>query len=243
MENAIVSETNGSVAQTLCKIGGIAAILFLIYSMITMVILTVFGVQPATALECFTMLQTSRMIGLLRMDLLTAICMPLYFLIFLGIFIALKGNNRAYLVIALICVFVGVTLFMATPSVLSMMALSDKYARATTEVEKSQLIAAGEAILSADMFHGTGAMIGRFLVQVGALLFSIEMLGGKAFNKSAGYIGIAAHGLDLVHLIFMLIIPTAGDILMAIAGTLYLLWFPMVGVRLIQIGKNVPGSN
>ena len=146
--NGIITDTNGSVSPTLCKVGGIAAILFLLYSVITLVILVVFGVQPATALECFTMLQSNRVIGLLRMDLLTAICMPLYFLIFLGIFIALKGGSRAYSILALICVFVGVTLFIATPSALSMLNLSDKYTIATTEAEKSQLIAAGEALLS-----------------------------------------------------------------------------------------------
>jgi len=237
--NEATSETKDSVFKTLCKVGGIASLLFLIYSMITMVILTVFGVQPNTAIECFTMLQTNHILGLLRMDLLTAFVMPLYFLIFLGLFIALKGSDSAYSIIAIICVFVGVTLFIATPSALSMMNLSDKYAMATTEIEKNQLIAAGEAILSADMFHGTGAIIGRFLIQVGALIFSIEMLRGKTFNKFTGFVGIIAHGLDLVHLIFMLIMPAAGNILMAIAGTLYLLWFPFVGVRLIQIGKKV----
>ena len=237
-----ISETQDAVFKPLCKVGGIASLLFLIYTMITMVILTVFGVQPNTAIGCFTMLQSNRVIGLLRMDLLTAICMALYFLIFLGIFIALKGSNSAYSIMAIICVFVGVTLFIATPSALSMMDLSDKYATATTEAEKSHLISAGEAILSADMFHGTGAIIGRFLVQVGALIFSLKMVGGKIFNKFTSYVGIAAHGLDLVHLMFMLIIPATGDLLMAIAGTLYLLWFPMVGVRLIQIGKKGPVS-
>ena len=240
--NGIISETNGSVSQTLCKVGGIAALLFLLYSVITLVILTVFGVQPATALECFTMLQANRVIGLLRMDLLTAICMPLYFLIFLGIFIALKGGNRAYSILAIICVFVGVTLFIATPSALSMLDLSDKYATVTTEAEKSQLLAAGEAILSADMFHGTGPIIGRFLVEVGALIFSVEMVSGNIFSKLTAYVGIAAHGLDLVHVVFMLMIPATGDLLMVVAGTLYLLWFPLVGVRLIQIGKKVPVS-
>jgi len=127
---------------------------------------------------CFTMLQFNRVVGLLRMDLLTVICIPLYFLIFLGIFIALKCGSRAYLILAIICVFVGVTLFIATPLVLSIMNLSDKYALATTKAEISQLIAAGEALLSAGMFHGTGAIIGRFLVEMGALIFPIEMVIG-----------------------------------------------------------------
>jgi hypothetical protein len=235
--NAIMPDTNDFVFKSLSKAGGVASFIFILYSLITMVILSVFGGQPGTALEAFSMLQTNRILGLLRMDLLTVIFIPLYYLIFLGIFLALNGKNSASSIIALISVFVGVTLLLATPSVFSMMNLSDKYAIATTTTQQSQLMAAGEAILASDMWHGTGAIIGGFLIQIGALLFSFVMLRGKVFNKFTAYVGIITHGLDFAHLIFLLVIPTIGIILMAIAGTLYLLWFPLIGVRLIQIGK------
>ena len=235
--SAIMPDTNDSVFKSLCKAGGVASFIFILYSLITMVILSVFGGQPSTALEAFSMLQTNRILGLLRMDLLTVIFIPLYYLIFLGIFLALNGKNSISSIIALISVFVGVTLLLATPSVFSMMNLSDKYAMATTITQQSQLIAAGEAILASDMWHGTGAIIGSFLIQIGAFLFSFVMLRGKVFNKFTAYVGIITHGLDFAHLIFLIVIPTIGIILMAIAGTLYLLWFPLIGVRLIQIGK------
>ena len=235
------TDTIGPEIKSLCKAGGIASFVFILYSLITMVILTVFGGQPTTAIESFTLLQTNRILGLLRMDLLTVIFIPLYFLIFLGIFLALNGKDNAWSIIALISVFVGVTLLLATPSVFSLMNLSDKYAMATTETQRSQLIAAGEAILASDMWHGTGAIIGGFLIQISALIFSFVMLRGKVFNKFTAYVGIITHGLDFAHLIFLLVIPTIGITLMAIAGTLYLLWFPLIGVRLIQIGKEGSG--
>ena len=235
------TDTIGPEIKSLCKAGGIASFVFILYSLITMVILSVFGGQPSTAIESFTLLQTNRILGLLRMDLLTVIFIPLYFLIFLGIFLALNGKDNAWSIIALISVFVGVTLLLATPSVFSLMNLSDKYAMATTETQRSQLIAAGEAILASDMWHGTGAIIGGFLIQISALIFSFVMLRGKVFNKFTAYVGIITHGLDFAHLIFLLVIPTIGITLMAIAGTLYLLWFPLIGVRLIQIGKDGSG--
>jgi len=236
--NAILPDTtNDSVFCSLCKAGGIASLVFIIYSLITMVVLTVFGGQPSTALEAFSILQTNRILGLLRMDLLTVIFIPLYYLIFLGIFLALNGKKNAWAIIALVAVFVGVTLFLATPSALSMMNLSDKYATATSENQQSQLIAAGEAILASDMWHGTGAITGGILIQFGALIISILMLPGNVFNKFTAYVGIITHGLDLAHLFFLFVVPTVGVILLAIAGTLYLLWFPLIGVRLIQIGR------
>jgi len=237
--NTISPDANDSVFCSLCKAGGIASLVFIMYALVTMVVLTVFGSPPSTASEVFSMLQTNRVLGLLRMDLLTVIFIPLYYLIFLGIFLALNGKRNAWSIIALISVFVGVTLFLATPSVLSMLNLRDKYTTATNENLQNQLIAAGEAILASDMWHGTGAIVGGVLIQFGALIFSILMLPGNTFNKLTAYVGIITHGLDLAHFFFLFVVPAVGVILLAIAGTLYLLWFPLIGVRLIQIGKGV----
>jgi hypothetical protein len=235
--NSILPDTNDSVSRSLCKAGGIASFVFIIYSLLTLVILSVFGGPPSTASEAFSMLQTNRMLGLLRLDLLTVIFIPLYYLIFLGIFLALNGKKNTWSIIALLSVFVGVTLFLATPSVFSMLNLSDKYAGATSEIQQNQFIAAGEAILASDMWHGTGAIIGGILIQFGALVFSILMLPGNVFNKLTAYVGIITHGLDFAHFFFLFLIPPVGVILLAIAGTLYLLWFPLIGVRLIKIGN------
>jgi hypothetical protein len=235
--NARLPETNDSVFCSLCKAGGIASFVFIFYSLITIVILSVFGGPPSTAAEAFSMLETNRILGLLRMDLLTIIFLPLYYLIFLGIFLALNGKKNPWSIIALLSVFVGVTLFLGTPSVLSLLNLSDKYTTATSENQQNQFIAAGEAILASDMWHGTGAILGGIFIQFGALVFSILMLPGNVFNKLTAYVGIITHGLDFAHFFFLFFIPPVGVILLAIAGTLYLLWFPLIGVRLIQIGK------
>ncbi|MCB9418289.1 MAG: hypothetical protein H6667_00675 [Ardenticatenaceae bacterium] len=236
----MIPEHNYSAPKSLYTAGGTASFIFILYSIVTMVILSVYGGQPTTALEAFSMLQTNRLLGLLRMDLLTVIFIPLYYLIFLGIFLALNGQNDARSIIALIALFVGITLLLATPSVLSMMNLSDKYALAATEIEQNQLLAAGEAILAADMWHGTGAVIGSFLIQIGAFILSLAMLPGHVFSKFTAYVGIITHGLDLVHLIFLFIIPAVSVVFMIAAGTLYLLWLPLIGWRLIQIGKKSP---
>ena len=235
--NAILPDTNQSVLRSLCKAGGISSFMFLIYSLLTIVVLTVFGGPPTSASEAFAMLQTNRIVGLLRMDLLTVVFLPLYYLIFLGVFLALDGNKNHRSIIALLAIFIGVTLLLATPSVFSMLSLSDKYATATSVNQQEQLLAAGEAILASDMWHGTGAILGGIIIQLGALLFSILMLPGTVFNKLTAYVGIITHGLDFAHFFFLLLIPSMGGILLAIAGTLYLLWFPLIGVRLIQLGR------
>src|SRR3972149_9154595 len=224
--------------KSLYRIGGAAALILLLYSVVTLIVLTLLGAAPSTAAETFALLQNNRIIGLLRLDVLTVfVYMPLLYLLFLGIYVALRPTQGAYATLATALVFVGGTLFLATPSAFSMVDLSDKYAVATTETQRSQLLAAGEAILASDMWHGTGAFIGGVLLQSGALLISVVMLQGKIFSKAIAYVGIVTHGLDLAHLVVLFLVPRLGTILMIVAGTLYLIWLPLVGLRLFQLGR------
>lgn len=223
--------------KSLYKIGGAAAWLLLIYSLVTMVILVMIGGQPETAEEGFTMLQDNRLIGLLRLDMLTILVMPLYYLIFLGLYTALKKTDGAYTTLATVLVFAGLTLFLATPSAFSWLPLSDKFAAATSDAQRVQLLAAGEAILAADMWHGSGAIMGGLLLQTGALLISVVMLWSKTFAKSTAYVGIVLHGLDLAHLLLGFFFLTGGVILMVIAGLLYLVWFPLLARDLFRLGQ------
>ena len=230
--------------RSLCRIGGIAALILVVYSLATMVQMVLLGGQPTTTAEAFRMLQNNKAVGLLRLDLPTVVILPLYYLLFIGLFAALRRIDRANAMLATALAFVGVTLTLATPTALSMLTLSDKYTAATTDAARMQLLAAGEAILAADIWHGTGAMVGGVLVQSGAVLICCVMLRGGVFSKTTALLGIVMHSLDLTHIVFGLFVPVYGAILMALAGVLYPVWFFLVGRRLLQIaaGKGSPTS-
>ena len=70
---------------SLCRIGGIAALILVVYSLATMVQMVVLGGQPTSAAQAFDLLQHHRVIGLLRLDLPTIISLPLYYLVFLAV--------------------------------------------------------------------------------------------------------------------------------------------------------------
>jgi len=91
--------------------------------------------------------------------------------------------------------------------------------------------------MRADMWHGSGAMMGGILLQTGTLLLSVVMLRSPAFGKLLAYLGIVTHGLDLAHLLTGLVFPTGGVILIAIAGPLYFV-VSLAGPRLFSAGKN-----
>jgi hypothetical protein len=223
--------------RTIFLIGGVACMIFVAYSVATFLILSILGGPPETIEQYFAMIAENKLKGLLRLDLLTVLVIPLYYFIFYGLFVVLKKTNHGLSAISAIMAVIGVTLFVAAPSALSYMHLSDRFAAAVTDTEKNQLIAAGEAVRACDIWHGTGSLVGGLLLQSGALLFSIVMLKSIVFSRLTAIIGIVMYGLDLIHIIFLLFIPVVGNLIMVVAGTLYILWFPLVGIRFFKMAK------
>ena len=220
-----------------CSAAGIAAFIFLVYCLATMVQTTVLGGLPATVEEAFRVLRQSKVLGLLRLDFPTVLILPLYDLLFFGIFAALRNTDRTHAAISTVLVFLGVTLVLAMPTALPLMALSDKYATATSEAVRAHFLAAGEAILVADIWHGTGAYMGGMFVQTGAVWISVVMLRCGVFSKATAYLGIITHGLDLVHIVFVPFLPNVATFFMIIAGLGYPVWLWLVGRRLLRVGK------
>lgn len=234
-DRATGSESAASDLSGLCRTGGIAAFVLIVYCLATIIQVVVLGGPPTTAAEAFTLLQKNKMVGLLRLDLPTTIAMPLYYFLVLGLFAALRHTDRANAILSTALTLVGVTLFLAMPTGLSMVPLSERYAAATTEALRIQLQAAGEAILATYIWHGTGAMLGGILLQGGLVLISVVMLRSRIFSKTTAYLGVLTHGLDLAHIVVGLLLPRFGVVLMAIAGPLYPVWFLLVGRRLLQL--------
>ncbi len=232
-----MSETESS-WKSVYKIGGVSASIFIAYSLVTMAIILLIGGPPDSALEVFNLLAENKFIGLLRLDALTLVIVPLYYPLFLSICAALRKFQPAYASLGGLLAFAGVTLFLATPSAFSLISLSDKYAAATSVAQKDQFLAAGEAILASDMWHSTGAMTGGILMLLATLLLSIVMLNSGNFGKATAYVGIVTHGLDLAHVLLGFLSSQLGVILMAIAGPLYLVWFPLLARDLFRLGRD-----
>jgi len=223
--------------KSLYKIGGAVTLILLVYSLLTILVMGILGMPPDTAAGVFAMLQANRFTGLLRLDVLTVFIMPLYYLLFLGLYAALKKTHAVYATIAALLGFAGLTLFLATPSVFSWLVLSNKFAAATSDAQKSLLLAAGEAILASDMWHGSGALVGGLLMQTATLMLSVVMLRSQAFGKVTAWVGVVTHGLDLLHILVGFFLPAGGVALMMVAGPLYLVWFPLLARDFFRLGK------
>ncbi|MCP4540339.1 MAG: hypothetical protein GY832_24640 [Chloroflexi bacterium] len=223
----------------ICKIGGVAALAQLACLLGMFIIIPIFGGKPNTAEEYFTMLQDNRLVGLLRLDLLTVILLFFFAVMFFGIYAALRQKSGAYAAFATVLVFVGVTLCLATDSSFSMLHLSDQYAAATTDVQRSQLLAAGEAMIASEMWHSTAGYVAGILLQGTGVFISIIMLQSKMFSKGAVYAGILANGFDLIQHIIHPFAPSISATILMIAGPFYLIWYPLLGRDLFRLGKSV----
>jgi hypothetical protein len=224
--------------NSLYRLNGWVSLLFLVYSLVTMIILMAIGGQPDTAAEAFGMLQANKFTGLLRLDILTLLVMPFYYILFLGLFAGLRKTNLAYAALATLISCAGVTLVLATPSVFSWLSLSDKLAAAATDIQRDQFLAAGEAILVSDLWHGSGAIVGGMLMMIGVVITSTLMLQNRNFSKATGYVGMLTHGLDLLRMIVGFFTPPASFILMVIAGPLYLVWFPLLARDFFKLSRS-----
>ena len=218
--------------KSLYKIGGDDS-----NGLVTMVVILTIGGPPVSVEEGFTMLAQNRLTGLLRLDVLTIVFLPLYYPIFLGLYAALKKIDNAMILLAVVLALAGLTLFLTAPSTFPFLVLSDKFAAAASETQKAQLFAAGEAVLASDMWHSSSALVSGVLMQIGVVLMTIVMLRSSDFGKLTAWVGIATYGLDLAHVLIGLVFPIGGIVLMMISGPLYLVWFPLLARDFFRLAR------
>ena len=115
-----------------------------------------------------------------------------------------------------------------------MLSLSDAYAAAGTEVEKSRLLGAGSALLAT--FSGTGPFAAYALYAVAGILVSVVMLTGSTFGKATAVVGIVGNALELglppaIDPVFFLKVD---PFLIGIGGVVIIVWYVLIAVRLLK---------
>lgn len=222
----------------LYRSAGVAAFVQLACTFMTIIVVFTLGGEPTTADEYFTVLHNDRLVGLLRMDFPSLINVTLFTIIAFAVYTVLKRINEAYAALATALIFVGVALAMTNHSAFSMIYLSDQYALATTEAQRTQLLTAGAAVIASDWWHSTGGLMAGLFLQGGTVLLSWVMLRSQQFSKATAYAGMVANGLDWLHVLVGLILPGVATILLSIGGLFYLVWYPMLGRDLFRLGRS-----
>jgi len=241
MKPATVTSMWGS----LYKLAGVAALTAAGLFLIDVLILAIAGPLPDSADGWFTLLHHDRPAALLKLFFTDLIGIALIAPIVLGIYVALRQKSPALALLAAAFSFVGIALVLATNPNFVLIHLSDRYAAASTNPERASLLTEADLVLASGSW-GTGTLIGSFLLEGALLTVSILMVREPHFGKAVGYLGIVAHGLDFAHaLVFLFMVPlfntalalAIGTPLLAVGGTLQLIWYPLTATRLLRLSK------
>lgn len=227
------SETSDPDWKGLYKIGGVAALLMFVITIVQSIIFII-NPPPSIVIDYFTLFQKNKILGLLALDFLLIVINVLLILIYLALYAALKRFNKSYTAIALVIGLVGTTLFFASrEATFGLLSLSNQYTAATMDAERAIFLAAGQALLT--IYNGTAFNLSYVLGGVVILIFSVVMLQSNVFSKATAYIGIAMG-------VLMLVPPTIGMIGLVLSLSSLiptLIWLISIARKLFQLGADV----
>jgi hypothetical protein len=225
--------------QGLYKIGGTTALLIVLVGL-GKIFISGDSTPPKTVIDLFALLQINCFAGLRDLGFVNIIIIILGIPTFFALYAAHRQINRAYAALAMIISFIGVAVFLGTNRALPILALSNQYAVATTEAQRSMLAAAGQTLFAEGGSHTPGSFIGFGLIQMAGIAISVVMLQSKIFNKVTALAGIVGFCCTLVFEICASFVPTifSAAVIFAVAGgLLYVTWHLLVAWRLFQLGR------
>lgn len=223
----------------LFKNGAISAAAILLVYIIELVIIPVYGLPTSTVEAWFAALQKNRLAGLIQTFGLDIVAEIFHAIFFVALFFLLKQAKKltATLIIASVFAGLGLAVYFATNITFSMLYLSDQFATAATEAQKSQLLTSGQTFLA--VYNGTGPFIAFLLLALASILFSIVMLRSQVFAKWVAILGINGFTLELglppsINPAWFLQID---PFLVGLGGVILLFWYGAIAVKFFRVGR------
>jgi hypothetical protein len=232
-------ETVNSRWRRLYKLSGIAA--FIIAALLIGEIV-VYAVLPraSTAMEHFTIFRDNWLLGLLTFDLLGMIAYLLFVPTILALYLILHRKSESVMLVAAAFFFIGIIDFFATNTSFSMLTLSQHYAAATTDAERTILLAAGQTMLT--LFNENAFLVSYVIVSASWLMISLIMLNSGIFSRTTAWAGILAGGTGIVAVILEHV--SANQAVLAVSIAFYfaaivflLVWVILTGRRMFGLSQ------
>ena len=236
MNQVTGTEIADSQWKGLYKVGGLAALVMAVFIPIQTIVFIV-SPPPNTVPGWFALFQNNWFLGLLDMDLLLIVDQILMGLVILALYAILKRTNPSSMAIALILGLLGIAAYFASTTAFNMLSLSDQYAAATTDAQRSIVLAAGQMMVS--IWTGTAFDVGYVMVGIALLIIAVVMLQSTVFGKATAYVGIVLGVLSLLP-------PTAGTvgIIFSLGSLLPLeIWDILIARKLFQLGQTQGTGN
>jgi hypothetical protein len=232
------TKTGDPTWKTLYRIGGVAPLIVLVFYSSQFLVSFSGETYPTTPEGWFALFQRSRILGLYFLNALDVLSIALLGTMFLALYVALKETHPSLMAIAAFLAFLGIAVFVSTRAAMvsATLSLSDQYAAATTEAQRSQILAAGRAIHAAG--RATPETTGFFFTAIAGLIISIVLLRGGSFGRATAYVGILASLVTFANDMSIVLAPSLAAILMPINGLLWLIWWLLISYGLVKLGRN-----
>jgi hypothetical protein len=231
--------------KSLYKVGGICAWLAILTGILEIAISFLpgsgqIGAEAATVGDWFALFQNNWFIGLRNLGLINIFLVLFGIPLFLALYAAHRQSNPAGAALATIISYLGAGIFFATNRAFAMWSLSSQYAAAATEVQKTIILAAGQAMLTVGQSHTAGTYLAFSLAEIANILIGIVMVRGRVFSKATAIIGIVAFVIMLAYETcssFVPVLRTPAMYLSTVGGLLSLTWYLLVARRLFQLAN------
>lgn len=188
---------------------------------------------PVTVQGLFALYQQSPLRGMLSMDLVLSLIQLIMIPMFFALYKALKPYGATTMLLATVFFLLSLLLYFFSREIMyTMLALSNQYAAATTDIERNTLLAAGQTLLA--MYNGTSFHASYIIGQAAGIAISIVMLRHKAFSKGGAWAGIIGNIVG-----YGLYVPVVGVYISLFSVIGLEIWYIMVGIRLLKCRRSL----
>jgi len=231
MNQAPEAESTDPRWRRLYRLAGAGALISAVFIPIQVLVFIVWPPPlEGTAADWFALFQDNPLVGLLDLDLLLVADNVFLVPIFLALYVLLRRDGESVMAIATALGFLGIAFFIASNPAFEMLSLSDPYATATSEAQRSTFLAAGEAMLAT--WQGTTFQAAYILGSVAGIAVGAVMLRSAVFSNLTGWMAILGNAVGLG-----LYVPVVG-VYISVFSVLFLeIWYILLARRLFQLGR------
>jgi hypothetical protein len=218
----------------LYRLAGLGALATGILIPLQVVALIAWGL-PDGVVAWFARFNESPFIGLVSFDLAILLEEALLVPIILALYVLLRRESESLMLVAAGLWLVSVALFIGSNTGFEMLSLSHGYAAAGNQAERAQYLAAGQTMLAAYMGQGSSFVMGYLLASVAGVLAGIAMVRNRVFSRLAAWAVIVANLVGLG-----LFIPVVGVPLSILSVLILIVWYLLIGWRLVRLPTGSP---
>lgn len=200
------------------------------------------GVGELSAVEWFRQLQDNWFVGLRNLGLFNVINPLLTLPLYLALYQLHRKRAPAGAALALILYLLGMAVYDASNRALAMLALSEQYAGAATEAQRSLLEIAGTMTLAQAEDFTPGSFLGLFFSSLASVWMMVVILQGRVFGRRIALTGLVGTVCLLFFTISATFLPAIYDLamLVAMAGGLSIMaWNILMALRMFHLGRGV----